>query len=375
MKKFLPFMFVILLILSCSCTKNNDPSETSAAETLTAQTSYTETSQNTTSQTTETSAAQTSSETATTAEETTSEDETPQIDLLDYFVMPDDSERPVAIMIDNEGHNSYPQGGIEKAQIVYEMIAEFGETRLIPVFYDLSEGNVGPVRSTRHYMIQFAMEYDPIIVHIGFSPLGQRMLENNNIARINGLYKEFYSLFFDLTKDDDNWQDTYTNLKYIKNFIAKSDFRKEPSKTFPFEYADTELDGKTAENIYLVYSGSYNVGYAYDAQTGLYARYRKGTLHIERYTGDVLAAKNIIIQRVNTYPIKNDTQGRMTMDNVGTGSGYYITNGKYKEITWEKTSDFAQTSYRYADSGEKITLNEGQTWIMVVSLTSKIEIN
>jgi hypothetical protein len=394
MRRKVSILLAISLFLFVSCQKKDNNTETITETTITTSTTSTESSFVT--QTTETVPVETTTASISeTSAETTGFEDKPEIIIeekeietqvpaasetessvegpiiSEYFVMPDTDVRPVAVMIDNEGYNSYPQGGIEKAQIVYEMVAEYGETRLMPVFFGLGTGNIGPVRSIRHYLIQFAMEYDPVLVHIGFSPQAQSMIDRYSLASVNGLYGE-HAIFFDITKDANNWQDSYTKLEYIKSHLNNIDFRKSANKEFPFEYTDEEAGGDDAENIYLGYSSGYDVRYEYDEATGLYARIRKGAYHLERYTGNILAAKNIIIQVVNTYPIPNDTCGRMSMDNVGSGTGYFVTEGKYREITWEKTGEFDQTSYRFTDTAEKIKLKKGQTWIMIMPEYSEI---
>ena len=61
---------------------------------------------------------------------------------------------------------------------------------------------------------------------------------------------------------------------------------------------------------------------------------------------------------------------------TGTGEGYYITNGKCEDITWEKDELTDITKY-YDKNGKEITLNVGKTYVaylgksMNVSLTSK----
>ena len=45
------------------------------------------------------------------------------------FEFPQKGMRPYAVMIDNEGTKSLPQGGLDKAQVIYEIIVEGGETR------------------------------------------------------------------------------------------------------------------------------------------------------------------------------------------------------------------------------------------------------
>ena len=65
------------------------------------------------------------------------------------------NERPIALMVDNNV-NAQPQSGINSAYMVYEIIVEGNETRLMPVFKGVSEDlTVGPVRSVRHYYLDY----------------------------------------------------------------------------------------------------------------------------------------------------------------------------------------------------------------------------
>ena len=52
---------------------------------------------------------------------------------------------------------------------------------------------------------------------------------------------------------------------------------------------------------------------------------------------------------------------------VHTGQyGYYITNGKAVPLTWKKDGEFGVTHYYDFDNNE-ITLNQGKTWVCIVS--------
>ena len=60
------------------------------------------------------------------------------------------NDRPIAVMIDN--HNgAWPQAGLNQAYMVYEIIVEGGETRLMALFKGVNLDKIGPVRSARHY--------------------------------------------------------------------------------------------------------------------------------------------------------------------------------------------------------------------------------
>ena len=73
-------------------------------------------------------------------------------------------DRPIAVMIDN--HNlAWPQAGLNKAYLVYEIIVEGGETRLMALFKGQNVDKIGPVRSSRHYFLDYVMENDAIYAH------------------------------------------------------------------------------------------------------------------------------------------------------------------------------------------------------------------
>jgi hypothetical protein len=276
-------------------------------------------------------------------------------------------------MIDNEGVRVLPQGGLDKAQIIYEIIVEGGETRLMPIFWGTDPGMIGPVRSARHYFLDYALEHDAIYVHYGQSPKALSDLKTLRVSNINGLYtgKE---VFWDLTKDRNNWQDSYTSMENLKAQAERAKYKSTTEKEPVMEYnvEKTEIaSGDEVKEIELKYSSAYNSGFKYDEESNMYLRYRKGKPQMERVSGKQLKAENIIIQIVRTSPISGDPKGRMEVQTVGSGKGYYITGGKKVDIKWSKASRTKPTIYTLKD-GTPLKLNPGQTWVQVMPSQGKI---
>lgn len=86
-------------------------------------------------------------------------------------------ERPIAVMIDNNV-NAWPHSGIDKAYVVYEIIVEGGETRLMAIFKGQKIDMIGPIRSSRHYFLDYALENDAMYVHFGWSPQAKAQISN-----------------------------------------------------------------------------------------------------------------------------------------------------------------------------------------------------
>ncbi len=305
--------------------------------------------------------------------ETTVEQTAP--DPAEGFVKPAAGIRPIAVMIDNEGTRSLPQGGLDKAQVIYEVIVEGGETRLMPIFWNVAPEMIGPVRSSRDYFLDYTMEHDAIYVHFGWSPKAQRDIPKLKINNINGV-SNGGEIFWDLTKDRGNWQDSYTSMQKIMDYVKKVKYRTETDKKPVFSYNDADVElsgGQSAVKLSLRYSASYTCGYEYDPAAKAYNRIRKGSPQMERVTGKQLKARNIIIQYTHNNAINGDDKDRQELDTIGSGNGYFITCGKAVKIKWSKEARSAQTKYT-DESGKEITLNPGQTWIQVLPLTGKVTI-
>lgn len=291
------------------------------------------------------------------------------------FKFPKEGVRPYAVMIDNEGTKPLPQGGLNLAQVVYEIIVEGGVTRLMPVFWEQEPTLIGPVRSSRHYFLDYSMENDAIYVHFGYSPMAYNDIPKFKINNINGVANGG-EVFWDLTKDRGNWQDSYTSMEKARGYVKKVKYRTSTEKNLVFKYSDKDAElksDKKAEKITLKYSTSYKCSYTYDSEKKLYMRFRQGQPHMERVSGEQLTAKNIIIQKVRNYTIKGDQYGRQEVDTVGSGEGFYITEGKYIKITWSKASRTDRTKYQDS-KGNEIALNPGQTWVQIFPVLGKLEI-
>ncbi|MEC2346879.1 DUF3048 domain-containing protein, partial [Paenibacillus barengoltzii] len=79
------------------------------------------------------------------------------------------TRRPLAIMINN-APAARPQSGLIDADVVYEVLAEGGVTRLVSIFHSQADNaKIGPIRSIRPYMIDLGESYHGVLVHAGAS--------------------------------------------------------------------------------------------------------------------------------------------------------------------------------------------------------------
>ena len=291
----------------------------------------------------------------------------PELTSNEFYHMATNSNRPIAVMIDNDNKSARPQIGLESAYIVYEIIVEGGASRFMALFKNYDIEKVGPVRSSRHYFLDYALENGAIYAHAGWSPQAQADIANLGINNINGLLGSDEKNYWRDSTYDNTWHNMYTSVKKLAEFSKNSkNYSLDGGKSvLEFSKEDIIPDGTDCTQVDFMYSGSYKVGYKYNEEQGEYERFINKTEHMSQ-TGKVLTAKNIIIYNVANYDL-NDGQnvGRQNLNNIGSGEGWYISMGKAEKITWSKNSRGEKTVYRNSD-GNPLTVNPGVTFIQIV---------
>lgn len=295
-----------------------------------------------------------------------------------------ETKRPVAMMINNL-KQAIPQLGISNADIIYECIVEGGITRLMAVFSEYENlPTTGSVRSSRDYYIDLAQAHDAIYAHCGGSEEAYSVIANrkiNNIDGVRGSAKAAAAYW----KDQDRVRNmgyehaSMTNGEKLSEAIANLNYRTELVENFehPLNFANSEIDftGDTANSVSISFSGKYSKSFfSYDENTMLYKKGQYGQAHIDAITDETLTFKNILILGVS-YRDTNDEYHHLVMNFEGTGKGYYISNGKAKEIVWSKKD--RQTPYKLfeADGETPLLLTPGNSYIGFANGLSTVTIS
>ena len=287
------------------------------------------------------------------------------------------NSRPYAVMINNHSIARAHHAGIQDAYITYEIIVEGGLTRMMAVFKDKDTNKIGSVRSSRHYFLDYALENDAIYVHFGWSPQAQSDIGTLGINNINGLY-DSRAFYRDTTLRVPLEHTAFTTMSNLKEVAASKNYRTTTDKKTLLNYTTDEVNLSTiagaivANNVVIPYSGYVTTSYQYDSVNKVYLRSVNGVAHTDSITGNQYTTKNII-----TYKLANsnmDSYGRQNLGNIGSGEGYYITNGYAVPITWTKSSRDSQTVYKYQD-GTEINVSDGNTFIQIEPSNQNLTIN
>ena len=284
------------------------------------------------------------------------------------------NDRPIAVMIDNHS-GAWPQAGLNKAYIVYEIIVEGGETRLMALFKGQNVENIGPVRSSRHYFLDYALENNAIYVHYGWSPQAQSDISTLKVNNINGISESSSSFW--RTKKKSSPHNVLTSTEKILSIADRKGYTTTSTKESVLNYVADEIDlseGISATQVSIPYSTLQKVEYKYNAETGRYTRYARNKLQTDFNSDEEITTKNIIITFCNNYTLNDqENKGRQGINNIGTLKGYYITNGKAIEITCTKDTRKSQTVYKDLN-GKEIEVNDGNTFINICPTDAKVSI-
>ena len=279
----------------------------------------------------------------------------------------DTKSRPYAVMINNISTARPLQSGLQDAYLMYEIIVEGGITRYLALFLDTETERIGSIRSARHYYLDYALENDAFYCHHGQSPQAKRDFSALKVDRI------------EVSNSKTGWRDKslkvssehtlFTSIEKLKNGIGSK--RTERNNDLLLKYSGKEIDlskkeeSTTANEISIRYSNSSKTSYSYNSEEKVYYRFVNDKEHKDYVTGKQYHFKNIITYQVENYTLNDgENKGRQDLKNVGSGEGYYISNGNAVKIKWSKECRGCQTKYTYLD-GKEIVVNDGNTFIQI----------
>ena len=275
--------------------------------------------------------------------------------------------RPVMVVVENHSQ-ARPQWGLTSSDIVFEMVAEGGITRMTLMYADASRlpDKIGPVRSTRHYFLDLAEGYDAIFTHFGQSTYAKQQLQSHDIDNINGYVDGSY-FSRDKSRNVDSEHTAYTTKEWVTKAIEDKEYRTtlKDGYTDAFQFnidGDKVLKDGSCVTATVSFSSGYTYTLDYDKQENVYYSSLNGNPFMDS-NGTQQNFENIVILYTNISAIAGDTKNRVDFD-LSEGEGRYISNGSYEDISWKK-GDSTDMLKLYDSEGEELKLNTGRTYIAI----------
>lgn len=287
--------------------------------------------------------------------------------------------RPIAIMLNNH-KKAMPQLGVSQADIIYEMPAEGGITRMMGLFQSAEGvGQIGTVRSARDYYVSLAYGHDAIYLHAGGSPQAYDAIQNWGVTAldcVNGPYegtlfwrdklrRKNAGLEHSVLTSGDKIQELLPTYKRVK-----LTHREGYDPALRFLGPDETAAGSPCDAVTVKFS-SYKTGvFTYDSDSGRYLVKEYGKPYIDGNTGEQVGVTNVLVLKTSVTNT-NDQYGHVKVDLVSGGEGYFACGGKIIPIRWSKGAPGDPIRYTDTD-GNAIALGTGVSYVCLVPLQSDV---
>ncbi|MDQ0091362.1 hypothetical protein J2T12_004799 [Paenibacillus anaericanus] len=282
--------------------------------------------------------------------------------------------RPIAVMINN-APAARPQSGLGGADIVYEVLAEGGVTRLIAIYQGKEEvTRIGPIRSIRPYMIDLGESYHGVLVHAGASNDAYAILQRQHKDDLDEISNAGAYFWRDKTRKAPH--NLYSNLEKLMEGAAKRNYAVEDTEvpSYTFREEDDPGQGNPTNKVEIKFLlDNYRVAYEYDPETKLYNRFVNGELHKDLDTGERITTTNVVIMGADHKVL--DDVGRLSVDLELGGEALLFQHGKVIEGSWIRKSNDV---IRFVKDNIEVPFYPGTTFFNIVpnspDFSSHIEI-
>lgn len=288
--------------------------------------------------------------------------------------------RPFAVMINNLS-KALPQVGVSKADVIYEIVAEGGITRMMALFQDLEGvGDLACIRSSRDYYVSLASGHDAIYIHAGGSPQAYQAFADLKVSNIDFVNGPYYSMCWrdpERRKSAGLEHSLFTSSEKVLEQLPEK-FAREHGEGFEVGWtfdAQAPQGGQPATELTVPFS-TYKTGhFTYDSASGLYSIEqhinKQDVPYVDGADDSPVTVSSVLVLYTDISLIPGDSAGRMQVRTTGTGDGLLLRDGMVYEITWQRDSD--TDCYSFLNSaGEPIPLNVGKSYVNVVGTGAKV---
>lgn len=271
--------------------------------------------------------------------------------------------RPLAVMINN-APAARPQSGISEADIVYEVLAEGGITRLIGIFQShTGVVKIGPIRSIRPYLIDIGESYGGVTVHAGGSQAAYAILQKEKKADMDEIGRA--GAYFWRDKARKAPHNLYSNAAKLREGADKLGYAgavQVPGYLFTNpDYIPVEGEPAAEFNVQFQLK-SYTVGYKYSEERGTYLRWVNGSPHLDLNNGNPVEAANVIVLGADHKVL--DDVGRLQIDVELGGEALLFQRGQVIKGRWSRKPDDVIRFVK--KDGKEALLYPGVTHFLIV---------
>lgn len=279
----------------------------------------------------------------------------------------DDAEalerRVMAVKIDNHAL-ARPQSGIDRAEVVYELLVEGGLTRFIALFHHSDVDYLGPIRSGRPTDPTLVANTGGPLVVSGAQGWVQSRIRAAGVSLIGEVRPGTYRI-----GDRNAPHNLYGDTTLLRTEHADAlGYPDEPPAGPLFTWGD--ILGDRATDITFDWS-SEQPSVRWTFQDGEYLRFTGANAHMLRDEDEVetqLTVDTLVVLESPRYqacpPAGGSGSCVPALETVGTGRALVFNAGMVQEGTWER-SEVDQPFELIAEDGTTLPVPAGRLWINV----------
>lgn len=269
-----------------------------------------------------------------------------------------------AVMIENSP-DARPQSGLQRADVVYEAIAEGGITRFAALYQQHRPELIGPVRSLRMYYVDWITPYDPAVAHVGGSFYALQEIRNGNHKDIDQF---FNGGSYWRSTDRYAPHNVYTSFTRLDALNASKGFTQAAPQAIP--RAESLTSGQPATQVTVTISGPlYNSSWSYDAGSKEYLRSQAGAPHTDREEGPI-SATVVVVLNMQMDKVMEDGW-RENYHTSGSGDATIFWQGQAVSAVWHKENMSKQLSFTNKQDGKELPLPRGKTWFTAIPINDR----
>ncbi|MFF2480115.1 DUF3048 domain-containing protein [Paenibacillus sp. NPDC058071] len=289
------------------------------------------------------------------------------------------AERPIAVMINNL-KPARPQSGLTNADVIWEVLAEGGVTRLIAIFQstDRLTDNIGPIRSIRPYLIEIGETYGAVLAHAGASTDAYAILQQQKKPYLDEISNA--GTYFWRSKDRKAPHNLYASLDKLRQGAEKRGYsagKAVPVYSFlPEEDSVAAVTSTTNDtgvadvsHVEIMFTlKNYKVSYDYDKASGLYKRFINNEPHVDMNNNEQLSAANLVVLEASHKTL--DDVGRLAVNLTSGGKAVLLQKGRVIDCEWVRAED---NMIRIMKDGAEVKLVQGKTFFHIVPNTPSFD--
>jgi Protein of unknown function (DUF3048) N-terminal domain/Protein of unknown function (DUF3048) C-terminal domain len=279
--------------------------------------------------------------------------------------------RPIAVIFDNI-IDAQPQTGLDKADLVFETLAEGGVTRLMAVYQQQDAPVLGPIRSTRFYFNSWAAGLGVIFGHDGGNV--DALQELPHLSTIFSIDADAHFGPFYRIDTRPVPHNEYTSTARLRLFAEAQGASTTGIRYSLPHKSDAPLSQRPASftlHVQLSYD-PYDVTWTYDRQRNVYLRSTNAGPFVEASTNKQIAAKNVVVMMSKETSAPDPfTLYAIHMQTEGSGHATIYEDGQVIHGSWEKPT--VDSPLRWVDlDGNPINIDRGTTWVEVVPIGNSV---